>query len=101
MSVNVLTGCHYGSSAPPYCTIGPHVHNPSPQLLCPELRSPWETAVLKKEGFVAQGSVVIRAQECHKMSNTSSPAADSPGAPGIKGTQITGREGGERRKHPG
>ena len=43
---------------PPYCTIGPYMHNPSPQLLCPELRSPWETAVLKKEGFVAQGSVV-------------------------------------------
>lgn len=54
-------------------------------------------AVLKKEE-----SMVIRAQECHKMSNTSSPAADSPGAPVIKGTQIKGREGGgERRKYPG
>lgn len=50
---------------------------------------------------MAQGSEVIRAQEYHRMSNTSSPASDSP-VPQVKGTQIKGREGrGEGRKYPG
>lgn len=44
--------------------------------------------------------MAIRAQECHRMSNTSSAASDSPGAPG-KRHQIKGRgEGGGEREVP-
>ncbi|KAL4689544.1 hypothetical protein H8959_012335 [Pygathrix nigripes] len=51
------------------------------KLHCPELRSTWKMAVLDEEG-ICGNRPRIRAQECHRIHNTSPTTSDSPSAPG-------------------